>query len=122
MCPKFKHYSGTMTLQTRVNAVVCIRNMGFSQFYNEVFKRLKINVTKQPFLSIGIDRIAKNKNKNRIRHALAEFKRARKHGEMARKREAVLESRTEDYKTRVAVGINSRDDDNDESKDENEKK
>ena len=92
--------------------------MGFAEFYKEVFRRLSIKLSDQVYLCTGIDRINRNKNKNRIRHASAEFKRARKHGEMARKREAVLDSRTDDYKTGVAVGINSNDNDSENSEKE----
>ena len=42
ICPKFKHFSGTPTLPTRIVVAVVICNTGMNQYYTSLFKHLSI--------------------------------------------------------------------------------
>ena len=94
VAPKFKHFGGTMTLPTRINLVAGITNIGYREFYMNLFSILGVSVADlQSDLIVGITRYDSNKRKNYERKISVEYKRQRRHKIKAKIREQVYNLR-----------------------------
>ena len=70
MCPKFKHYSGTPTLTTRIAVAVGICNAGYNEYYISLFDNLKIIFdTDDPILTY-ISTVSQDRDKHKQKKAL----------------------------------------------------
>ena len=96
-CPKFKLLGTSMTLKTRVNTVLCKRNNGYKQYYEQALKKLHINQKdcKQYHFDNGVVRQHETKLMHYRKIISKDYRRKRKHKIEAMKREQVLDSRIE---------------------------
>ena len=70
MCPKFKHYSGTPTLTTRIAVAVGICNAGFNEYYIRLLKHLNIMFdTDDPILTY-IHKVSHDRDQHKQKRAL----------------------------------------------------
>ena len=76
--PKFYHFSGTPTLETRVQVAIGCNNMGTSAFYNSVICSLTKETEPNETIP-NFHRISKKKKSDKIRHQLINTKLKRRH-------------------------------------------
>ena len=70
MCPKFKHYSGTPTLTTRIAVSVGIFNAVFNEYYIRLLKHLNIMFdTDDPILTY-IHTVSHDRDQHKQKRAL----------------------------------------------------
>ena len=87
--PKFKHFGTTMALDTRVRCVIGTHNMGYSNYYLTMLTNLGCldeNDDENRHISSGISKIDGAKASNRKMQRTNEFKRRRKHSQLAKTR------------------------------------
>ena len=113
-----------MTLTTRVNIVISIRNAGFNAFYTTLLTALGMLAEdgQNTHLKHGLERIDQMKTMHARATASAAYKRTRKYNNEAKKKEQVLEERTSKPTGDYGSGIGFVSDDQDSDVEPRKKK
>jgi hypothetical protein len=89
MCPKFKHYSGTPTLPTRIAVVVGICNAGMNHYYTSLFQHLSIILDIDDPILQYISTLSQERAQHKQKKITPEYKRHRIYGVDAKTKEEV---------------------------------